>query len=98
MFPKDGDGIRINVDSDQTAPLVALLQCYQRGSLIRVYIWSDLSVPVFRIFMVQEDQRLLKFNDNNVNRNTVDSRYLEIQGTLKKTTRYPYFDISDLSY
>ena len=25
MLPKDGDGIRINVDSDQTAPLVALL-------------------------------------------------------------------------
>ena len=29
-------------------------------------------------------------------RNTVDSRYLELQGTLKNTSRYPYFDISDL--
>ena len=28
--------------------------------------------------------------------NTVDSRYLEIQGTLWNTLRYPYFDISDL--
>ena len=28
--------------------------------------------------------------------NTVDSRYLEIGGTLKNTSRYPYFDISDL--
>ena len=28
--------------------------------------------------------------------NTVDSRYLEIEGTLKNTSRYPYFDISDL--
>ena len=30
--------------------------------------------------------------------NTVDSRYLEIQGTLWNTSRYPlsYFDISDL--
>ena len=27
---------------------------------------------------------------------TVDSRYLELQGTLKNTSRYPYFDISDL--
>ena len=26
----------------------------------------------------------------------VDSRYLEIEGTLKNTSRYPYFDISDL--
>ena len=29
-------------------------------------------------------------------RNTVDSRYLEIEGTLKNSSRYPYFDISDL--
>ena len=28
--------------------------------------------------------------------NTVDSRYLELQGTLWNTSRYPYFDISDL--
>ena len=27
---------------------------------------------------------------------TVDSRYLEIKGTLWNTSRYPYFDISDL--
>ena len=27
---------------------------------------------------------------------TVDSRYLEIEGTLKNSLRYPYFDISDL--
>ena len=27
---------------------------------------------------------------------TVDSRYLEIEGTLKNSSRYPYFDISDL--
>ena len=27
--------------------------------------------------------------------NTVDSRYLEIGGTIKNTSRYPYFDISD---
>ena len=27
---------------------------------------------------------------------TVDSRYLKIEGTLLNTSRYPYFDISDL--
>ena len=26
---------------------------------------------------------------------TVDSRYLELEGTLWNTSRYPYFDISD---
>ena len=30
-----------------------------------------------------------------LNLNIVDSRYLEIEGTLKNTSRYPYFDISD---
>ena len=28
--------------------------------------------------------------------NTVNSRYLEVKGTLWNTSRYPYFDISDL--
>ena len=27
---------------------------------------------------------------------TVNSRYLEVEGTLSTTLRYPYFDISDL--
>ena len=27
---------------------------------------------------------------------TVDSRYLEVEGTLWNTSRYPYFDISDV--
>ena len=35
-------------------------------------------------------------DDNNNNNYTVDSRYLEFQGTLRNTSRYPYFDISDL--
>ena len=29
---------------------------------------------------------------------SVDSRYLEFQGTLLNTSRYPYLDISDLQY
>ena len=32
----------------------------------------------------------------NAERLTVASRYLEIEGTLRSTSRYPYFDISDL--
>ena len=28
--------------------------------------------------------------------NTADSRYLEVEETLLNTSRYPYFDISDL--
>ena len=27
--------------------------------------------------------------------NTVDSRYLEVEGILRNNSRYPYFDISD---
>ena len=27
--------------------------------------------------------------------NTVDSRYLEVEGTIRNISRYPYFDISD---
>ena len=27
---------------------------------------------------------------------TVDSRYLEVEGTLWHTSRYPFFDISDV--
>ena len=30
-----------------------------------------------------------------INGYTVDSRYLEVQGTLWNTSRYPYLDISD---
>ena len=30
------------------------------------------------------------------NEYTVDSRYLEVQGALLNTSRYPYLDISDL--
>ena len=39
---------------------------------------------------ISQRKKILSFQ------NTVDSRNLEIEGTLKNTTRYPYFDISDL--
>ena len=65
-------------------------------------------VPIFRIFTVHLDYRqyflrllnILEVKLLNLLRakseNTVDSRYLEIEGTLKVSSRYPYFDISDL--
>ena len=34
--------------------------------------------------------------DFQYRKNTVGSRYLEIEGTIINTSRYPYFDISDL--
>ena len=45
--------------------------------------------------------KIAKFQTGNVRPaeaifNTVDSRYLEIEGTIINTSRYPYFDISDL--
>ena len=36
------------------------------------------------------------FNKGNNFFDTVVSRYLEVQGTLLNTSRYPYLDISDL--
>ena len=36
------------------------------------------------------------WQEQNTDGNTVDSRYLEFQGTLWNTSRYPYLDISDL--
>ena len=38
----------------------------------------------------------LVVNEDKSGKNTVDSRYLEFQWTLWNTSRYPYFDISDL--
>ena len=39
---------------------------------------------------------LLDFVSHGNNVITVDSRYLEIEGTIINSSRYPYFDISDL--
>ena len=54
------------------------------------------------ILLIQAEKCV--FNSSVVNRlmtrtfiaHTVDSRYLEIEGTLINSSRYPYFDISDL--
>ena len=47
---------------------------------------------LIRVFVV----RMKKFPNIKYIENTVDSRYLELQGTLWNSSRYPYFDISDL--
>ena len=43
------------------------------------------------IFLPKNDDKWDDFDSN-----TVDSCYLEFQGTLWYILRYPYFDISDL--
>ena len=43
------------------------------------------------IFLPKNDDKWDDFDSN-----TVDSCYLEFQGTLWNTSRYPYLDISDL--
>ena len=56
-------------------------------------------------FLLPVDTSNLKYPELNLNKTgnvfelyTVDSRYLEIEGTHLNTSRYPYFDISDLWY
>ena len=56
---------------------------------MQIYTKINLNVPVTR----GEDREIVWSNFETI---TVDSRYLEIKGTLKNTSRYPYFDISDL--
>ena len=46
---------------------------------------------VYECFIGKE----FSYNENGKFQYTVDSRYLEIEGTLKNSSRYPYFDISD---
>ena len=46
--------------------------------------WLEIAIEHFALF------------HNSVFDYTIDSRYLEFQGTFGNTSRYPYFDISDL--
>ena len=57
--------------------------------ILTEYSCEDSSQPMCKIFLTELDQT--EYIDN-----TVDSRYLEFQGTVWNTSRYPYFDISDL--
>ena len=50
--------------------------------------------------MIQNKARIFQlyfgYVSFDIYQDTVDSRYLEIEGTLRNSSRYPYFDISDL--
>ena len=48
-------------------------------------LWNQSSTP-----------KMLHQDWQDVLGDTVDSRYLKVKGTLRKTSRYPYFDLSDL--
>ena len=53
---------------------------YRDGTMKDPRVSASLDIKIFGLY----------------NSSTVDSRYLEIEGTLENTSRYPYFDISDL--
>ena len=60
-----------------------------------IFIWDMLDeyVTAWWWFSIRTETVTVS---NNFLANTVYSRYLELQGTLWNTSRYPYFDISDL--
>ena len=70
----------------------------------RVFVMGGQDQPI-RNYIIRLSMDSAKHIDEQILRcslrkyvysNTVDSRYLELQGTLKNSSRYPYFDISDL--
>ena len=71
--------------------LYFLASLYNMGQLLNETVCSSRSK--FFPLIVDPCQRATLFKSKQ---NTVDSRYLEIEGTLKNSSRYPYFDISDL--
>ena len=64
----------------------------------------DFSMKFHFLKFLQPCKKLLLLNDGcrflpvciHILQITVVSRYLEIEGTFKNTSRYPFFDISDL--
>ena len=61
----------------------------QKSSIVLVYnyykFWANEMSFIHRIYL----EYIIKLI-------TVDSRYLEVEWTLCNTSRYPYFDISDV--
>ena len=55
-------------------------------------VWKLYQIPRFKILGQIRNRQ----HSTVCLKGTVDSRYLEVEGTLKNTSRYPYFDISDL--
>ena len=56
-------------------------------------ILANFDLLVAQILLTKFRVRLPLFR---ISKNTVDFRYLEFQGTLWNTWRYPNFDVSDL--
>ena len=59
---------------------------------------SEDFIPFYNLEIEQNAIGEPKFSMLNVQWNTVDSLYIEVEGTLCNTSRYPYFDISDVQY
>ena len=49
-----------------------------------------------QILLLKQAQCPLLYENTWMKGTTVDSRYLEVQGTLRNTSRYLYLNISDL--
>ena len=78
---------------DINTPLSALVTFLQPSSGIEEV---DVFVESGEFFLTFA-RKIIENNIKEVwSNNTVVSRYLEIEGTLRNTSRYPYFDISDL--
>ena len=79
---------------------------YKTHSRKAVYFWNLqkcskwVTIEVFYLSWVVSDPsqslHMYKIMVIASGLDTVDSRYLEVQGTLWNTKRYPYIDISDL--
>ena len=77
---------------DINTPLSALVTFLQPSSGIEEV---DVFVESGELFLTFA-RKIIENNIKEVwSNNTVVSRYLEIKGTLRNTSRYPYFDISD---
>ena len=75
----------MNFDFETSTVACKLLLAY---STVQVSV-MNINIVLFETAITTSDLKEKYFY-------TVDSRYLEIEGTLKNSSRYPYFDISDL--
>ena len=67
--------------------------------LENILLWYLLEILLVRHFFgkdAKESTIILHVQASSDKENIVDSPYLEFQGTLWNTLRYPYLDISDL--
>ena len=59
--------------------------------------YQTILYPIVKVTVFEDMHfRVLRKNDNVFKTNTVNSRYLEVQGTLLNTLRYPFLDIPNL--